>query len=117
MSSDDRDAMDAALLDLWIKSLPKMLERVRVMELAVVALRVGRLDAVDRANAERAAHKIAGVAGTFGFWDATELAREAEAAFTGTDPISTETTKHLSEIASQLWKQWSCDVEVEAAER
>ncbi|MEP6494142.1 MAG: Hpt domain-containing protein [bacterium] len=98
-------AMAEMLAALWAKSRDGILERVTVIEAATLALRNGSLDVVLRADAERAAHKLAGVAGTFGYGDATELAREAEAAFGGTDEFSPDMVLRLSAIAVALREQ------------
>jgi HPt (histidine-containing phosphotransfer) domain-containing protein len=102
-----RDALDQGMTELWLKSRPGVLERVRVLECAVLALRLGQLTEPARADAERAAHKLAGIAGTFGYWNATELAREAEAALSVDTNRSPEIVGRLGEIASVLYAQLS----------
>lgn len=99
--------MGGILGELWAKSRDRVLERVSVIEAASLALRSGSLSAELRAEAEREAHKLAGVAGTFGYWDATELAREAEELFGGTDAIPSEGVERLSAIALLLRAQLS----------
>lgn len=105
-----REALDEGMLALWQKSRPGVLERVRTIECAVLAMRLGQLNETARADAERAAHKLAGVAGTFGYWNATELAREAEAALALDAKRSPEIVARLTEIASTLYTQLSADV-------
>jgi chemotaxis protein histidine kinase CheA len=105
--SSARDALDRGMVELWQKSRAGILERVRVIECAVLALRLGQLTEAARADAERAAHKLAGIAGTFGFWNATELAREAEAALAFDAKRSPEIVCRLGEIASALYAQLS----------
>jgi len=95
------------LAALWAKSRDGVLERVTVIESAALALRNGSLDPGLRGEAERAAHKLAGVAGTFGYSDATDMAREAEGAFEGSDTISPEMVSRLSEVAVLLRQQLS----------
>ncbi|HYU65961.1 MAG TPA: Hpt domain-containing protein, partial [Jatrophihabitantaceae bacterium] len=58
---------------------------VATLEGAVGALAHGTLPEDQRREAEHAAHRLAGSAGTFGFPDATVLARELEESF-ATDP-------------------------------
>ncbi|HEU4811629.1 MAG TPA: diguanylate cyclase, partial [Nocardioides sp.] len=71
----------SSIAAIWDRVRPTVLEGVAVIEEAVVALLEGRLGEEERAAAERAAHKIAGSAGTFGFHRATGLARDLEALF------------------------------------
>ncbi|HTE45271.1 MAG TPA: Hpt domain-containing protein [Gemmatimonadaceae bacterium] len=97
--------MSEKLTGLWAKTRDSVLARVAVIESATDALRTGTLDADARAAAERAAHKLAGVAGTFGYWEAAEMAREAESAFEGTEPIPPMCVTQLSEIAVKLHAQ------------
>jgi diguanylate cyclase (GGDEF)-like protein len=65
---------------LWAKHLPGVLEQVGVVERAVAELIAGSLEESTRRDAHREAHKLAGSLGTFGFWKASELAREIELA-------------------------------------
>ena len=102
-----RDATTASLDELWSQYQPAILGRVHVIALAVLSLRLGTLDAASRANARRASHKVAGFANTFGFWHASELAREAEAAFESLDPIPGTTVTRLDEIATSLSRELS----------
>jgi hypothetical protein len=94
--------VDAMHSDLWTKSRTGTLRRVAVLELATLALRSGFLDRVARADAERAAHKIARVAPRFGYWDAAELAREAEAGFEGGDAIPSNVALRLTGVTAEL---------------
>ncbi|MEP6491216.1 MAG: Hpt domain-containing protein [bacterium] len=90
------------LAQLWAKSREGVLARVAVIEGAVSALQAGTLDTDSRAAAERAAHKLAGVASTFGHWDVGDMAREVESAFEGIGPIPPSRATQLSEIAAKL---------------
>jgi diguanylate cyclase (GGDEF)-like protein len=63
-------------------------DNVATLEGAVGALAHGTLPETQRRDAEHAAHRLAGSAGTFGFPDATALARELEESF-ATDPNPT----------------------------
>jgi hypothetical protein len=105
--SSTRDALDQGMVQLWKNSRSGILERVRVIECAVLALRLGQLTDAARADAERAAHKLAGIAGTLGYWNATELAREAEAALSIDAKRSPEIVCRLGEIATALYAQLS----------
>jgi diguanylate cyclase (GGDEF)-like protein len=72
-----------AIDDLWDRARPVLLERVGQLEDAVLAVLEGRLDPQTHREAGRAAHKIAGSAGTFGYQRATDIARELETIFGG----------------------------------
>ena len=92
--------LKAALDRLWKQFLPQMEERVAVLEAAGTALTAGRLSENQREAAQSAAHKLAGVLGTFGMTKGTILAREAEMLCSGdADPAS---AAQLTEIAAQL---------------
>jgi chemotaxis protein histidine kinase CheA len=107
-NSDFRPRSDgvvpAGLRDMFHRAA---LERVRLIESAAVSLRLNALDMETRALAERAAHKVAAAAKMFGYWDARELASEAQAAFDGTDPIPPNIVIRLLEIATELRRQFS----------
>ena len=57
-------------------------EELATIDAAIHQLVTGALDEPERSAAERAAHRIAGTAGTFGFPEATAPARRLEDAFT-----------------------------------
>jgi HPt (histidine-containing phosphotransfer) domain-containing protein len=97
--------MSDMLAELWAKSRGHVLARVAAIQAAAVALQAGTLSLEERAAAESEAHKLAGVAGTFGYWDATELAREAEGLLDGTEAISDEGCRRLAAIAVLLKEQ------------
>lgn len=80
-SAPGDEPVDAAVQGVWARLRDTITARVDVIDEAVAALVEGRLDEPIRADAERAAHKLAGSAGTFGFHDATRLARQLEHRF------------------------------------
>ncbi|MDX2212641.1 MAG: response regulator [Oculatellaceae cyanobacterium bins.114] len=67
-----------AAIAVWEKFKPPMLERVAVLEEAVTALKVGYLPDEVQQAALRAAHKLAGSLGMFGFPNGTEISRDIE---------------------------------------
>lgn len=92
--------LNAALDRLWKQFLPQIEERVAVLETASSALSIGKLTDELRDAARAAAHKLAGVLGTFGLTKGTILAREAEMLYSGdTDPAS---AAQLTDIPAQL---------------
>lgn len=96
------EAMRAALDRIWQRSREAALERVGILEAAAKSLGAGTISADERREAERNAHKLAGAVGTFGFWQASTLAREAETLLEGTTPISNAGVQRLGIIASEI---------------
>jgi HPt (histidine-containing phosphotransfer) domain-containing protein len=90
-----------AMNRLWTQFLPQLEARVAVLQAAGDALGRGTLAIAEREQAGSAAHKLAGVLGTFGLAEGTALAREAEALYSGlqADPAA---VARLKEIPVQL---------------
>jgi HPt (histidine-containing phosphotransfer) domain-containing protein len=104
MGAEDtqQSEMSAALDQLWKQYLPTMKERVTVLEEAARILEGRELTENERVHANNAAHKLAGVLGTFGLTRGTVLARQTEILYSGdpgTDPADAE---QLRGIAAQL---------------
>lgn len=98
-----RPAVLAEALDrLWIQFLPQMEERVAALETASVALEAGKLSLELCEKAHAAAHKLAGVLGTFDLTRGTILAREAEMLYSGEADTNPEDAARLTVIAAQL---------------
>ncbi len=94
--------MAEALDRLWKQYLPTMEERAAILKSAAQKLARRELSDNERIQANNAAHKLAGVLGTFGLTKGTVLAREAEILYSGdngTDPANAE---QLAKIAEQL---------------
>ena len=91
-----------AMNRLWAKHLPQMKERVAALQGAAVRLASGALteDELQKAGAE--AHKLAGVLGTFGLKEGTELAREAEEMCGAPLEDNPALAKRLALIAEEL---------------
>ncbi len=94
--------MVEALDRMWARFLPQMLERVAILESASAALANGNLNVEQRGAANSAAHKLAGVLGTFGLTKGTVLAREAEILYSGEQETDPESAQRLGSIAAQL---------------
>jgi HPt (histidine-containing phosphotransfer) domain-containing protein len=79
----------AALDRLWVRFLPELRERVVILESAAQLLSQGALRPELQEAAQAAAHKLAGVLGTFSLDRGTDLARELELLYTTVpDPSS-----------------------------
>lgn len=95
-------SLAGALDTLWTKFLPEMEERVARLETASAAFAQNALSEDEQEAAHSAAHKLAGVLGTFGLTRGTELARELELTFSRRSAHDPALGKRLIEIASQL---------------
>lgn len=67
-------ALDARLAQVWAEHRGEIAARIDTIDAAVAALATGGLDRAARLTAVRAAHRLAGTAGTFGFDLASEHA-------------------------------------------
>lgn len=102
MDSADQLLVAEALDRLWAQFLPQMEERVATLETASTALATGTLSLGQREEANSAAHKLAGVLGTFGLTKGTVLAREAEIIYSGEPETDPDAASRLGKIAGQL---------------
>jgi HPt (histidine-containing phosphotransfer) domain-containing protein len=103
MAPGKQTVLSEALNRLWIQFLPQMEERVRALESAGAALAAGTLTVDQRSEAQHAAaHKLAGVLGTFDLTRGTILAREAEILYATEPETDAETAARLTSIAAQL---------------
>ena len=102
-TGDTQQAQIAEALDrLWKQYLPMMEERVAVLERTARTLAERELKDDERAAANTAAHKLAGVLGTFGLTKGTVLAREAEILYSGDPGTDPADAGQLEGIAAQL---------------
>jgi DNA-binding response OmpR family regulator len=74
------DQARTAALEAWDRFKEPILERLAVLDRAVVALQAGDLPEPLRWEAEQVAHKLAGSLGMFGFPAGSQLGREIEQA-------------------------------------
>jgi HPt (histidine-containing phosphotransfer) domain-containing protein len=102
MEPAGQPALSNALDNLWAKFLPQLEERVAVLETAAAALAAGPLSREKRREASAAAHKLAGVLGTFGLSKGTVLSREAEIVYSGEPETDPAAATRLAAIAAQL---------------
>ncbi len=87
---------------LWARFLPDIKARVSVLETAAQSAREGKLKPKQREAAQTAAHKLAGVLGTFGLTQGTILARELELAFAPESSPGPDAAPKLAETAAAL---------------
>ena len=100
--SDAGAPLHASLEEIWVRFKPEIEARVDAIETAAMALLSGDLGDDVRRRAREEAHKLAGVAGTFGFMDATDRAREAEGLLAAGHTITSADVMRLSAIAVAL---------------
>jgi HPt (histidine-containing phosphotransfer) domain-containing protein len=96
------DGLASAMDRLWAKFLPQMEDRVSRLRKAADSAINGSLSEEDQRQASAEAHKLAGVLGTFGLQQGTELAREAEHIYGSTLDRNPAISERLSQIAEQL---------------
>lgn len=73
-----RPNLQEALVDLWATMKPNVLQKVDAVETFLVALQQGQWTEDQRQQAVLEVHRIAGLVGTFGLVQATQLARQIE---------------------------------------
>lgn len=94
--------MKEAIDRLWAKFLPEMEERVAILQAAAVAFAAGQLSEAQQAAANTAAHKLAGVLGTFGLTRGTVLARELEILYSQENDSDPAIAAQLKALAAEL---------------
>jgi HPt (histidine-containing phosphotransfer) domain-containing protein len=95
-------ALSQAIDQLWARFLPEIRERVAVLESAAAAVTDKKLSAAHRGKAEAAAHKLAGVLGTFSLTRGTVLARELEVTYSRESSPGPDSGERLASIAAEL---------------
>jgi HPt (histidine-containing phosphotransfer) domain-containing protein len=80
---DHAREMDELLQALWVKNYPILVERLKTIRAAKDKLDAGSLDNQARKDGEEAAHKLAGILGTFGLPQGSVLASKIEALLAG----------------------------------
>lgn len=102
MSTADPAALAAALNGMWTKFLPEMTARLSILEAAAVSLAASSLTTAQQQAAASAAHKLAGVLGTFGLAQGTALARELETLYSATASPTPSHSAHTLSLTSSL---------------
>lgn len=102
MAEDASDSFAQAMNRLWAKHLPQMQDRVATLQRAAENLANGALTQAQQQQAGAEAHKLAGVLGTFGLKEGSELAREAEGLCETSLDGNSAASSRLTTIAEQL---------------
>jgi HPt (histidine-containing phosphotransfer) domain-containing protein len=87
---------------MWARFLPLIEERGGLLESAAAAVAANRLSIEQQQAACAAAHKLAGVLGTFGLTEGTVLARELETMYSSQSPPDPALGARLISIAAEL---------------
>lgn len=98
----EKVTLPRALDDLWRRFLPEIAERVAALESAVAAVNAQNLGKEQCKDAQAAAHKLAGVLGSFGLARGTNLARELELIFANESLPGSDASAHLAAIVAEL---------------
>jgi hypothetical protein len=101
--SETEPPLDDALAAIWQRAQPRLVARLDLIDTAVAALHRGDLDPDLAESARSEAHKIAGLIGTFGLHDGTDLARVLEHGLEpGASPDLAEMTRSAGELRALL---------------
>jgi hypothetical protein len=102
MDPATKPVLAAALDQLWTRFLPQIRERVSILESAARSLAAGSLTAPEQEEAGGAAHKLAGVLGTFNLSRGTDLARQLEVFYTAEGAPNPIFAAQAASLASEL---------------
>jgi HPt (histidine-containing phosphotransfer) domain-containing protein len=102
MNEDQAARVQAMLEVMWKNSRSIIAERIQTLRGAEESLAGGSLEAVDRKDAESAAHKLAGILGTFGLPEGSVLASKIERMMAQKAEISDWQRSELNELLGQL---------------
>jgi HPt (histidine-containing phosphotransfer) domain-containing protein len=102
MTTDAQTALAAALDRMWVQFLPKTRERITILETAAADFAADHLSIEQHEAASSAAHKLAGVLGTFGLTRGTVLARELEIMYSRQNGPDRALAESLSSTAAEL---------------
>ena len=87
---------------MWLKHQAKMSERMKVLQEAVFRVKQDNLSTELQSDAERAAHKLAGVLGMFSRNTGTDIAREIETLLQDNTVLDAEREKQFISLVEDL---------------
>jgi HPt (histidine-containing phosphotransfer) domain-containing protein len=102
MTTDAQIALAEALDRMWVQYLPKTRERIVILETAAADFAANHLSIEQHEAASSAAHKLAGVLGTFGITRGTVLARELEILYSRQNGPDPALAARLASTAAEL---------------
>ncbi|UBF30455.1 response regulator (plasmid) [Kovacikia minuta CCNUW1] len=92
----------AAIAEVWQRFQPRVNEQITVLEQAATALSNQTLNQELQQQAEQEAHTLAGSLGTFGFEQASQLARTIEQQFQAGDRLNSSQIQQLRQMIVML---------------
>ncbi|MDJ0594725.1 MAG: response regulator [Pleurocapsa sp. MO_226.B13] len=101
-SSSVEQEFDRKLEQMWLKYQDKMLERLKVLQNAVATLQKNQLSSELQYDAERSAHKLAGVLGMFSRNAGTDIAREIETLLQDNPRLNIQQQEQFVSLVSDL---------------
>ena len=99
---DPAKEMDDLLQALWVKNYPILVERLKLIRAAESKLNAGYLDEPARQDGEEAAHKLAGILGTFGLPKGSVLASKIEVLLASDASARVQRATELSSWVQEL---------------
>ena len=99
--SPKANTLQILLQQLWITSQTKVAQRIETLQHAQIRMEQNSLDARIRKQAADAAHKLAGILGTFGLPQGSTLALQVETAMESEEP-ATLGAKEFAAILDEL---------------
>jgi HPt (histidine-containing phosphotransfer) domain-containing protein len=92
----------ATMTRIWEQIRQNVMDRLEVLDQAVAALREGDLNEELRESAEREAHKLGGLVGTFGYAEGTRSAKKMERMLEAGLPLGQAEAQWLSDLVAAL---------------
>lgn len=101
-TQDHTKEIDDLLQSLWVKNYPILIERLALIRNATDKLNESSLDDQTRKAGEDAAHKLAGILGTFGLPRGSVLASKIEALLAGDASTCAQRAGELNSWVQEL---------------
>jgi len=99
---DQAKEMDDLLQALWVKNYPILTERLKLIRAAKNKVDSGYLDDAVRKDGEEAAHKLAGILGTFGLPQGSVLASKIESLLANDTSACLQRSAELASLVQEL---------------
>jgi HPt (histidine-containing phosphotransfer) domain-containing protein len=99
---DHAKEMDDLLQALWVKNYPILAERLKLIRSAKNKVDRGYLDDPTRRDGEEAAHKLAGILGTFGLPQGSVLASKIEVLLASDASACVQRSAELASLVQEL---------------
>ncbi len=112
MNDDEiRARTRAAIMAVWATNRHLYTERASALLQTAEAARESGMSPEARAAAADHAHKVAGAVGTFGYLEASQLAKAIERLLKGNAPLSPEQTTEFVALATELQARLAAEPE------